>query len=181
MTTQVHTRSGKVAVGPPGGPTVTIPTRFVISVTDEPPYDLRLDVTWDPTLGRHTLHELTLTEQRGGDYVRMSRINQLALADVVERTLTADVLGEEGWPGVVTSHPGDDPIRVDALVYLLAYALGGQKPAATIAVARGLALSTGPKRAIHARQAGLIPPAEPGKASGKTNGEEPPAPRRHRS
>jgi hypothetical protein len=168
VTAQVQTRSGKVLVGPPKGPTVAIPTRFVISITNEPPYDLRLDVTWDPELGRHTLHELTLTAQHGGDYVRMSRINQLALADIIERALTADVLGEDGWPGVITDHPDADPIRVDALIYLLAYALAGQKPAATIAVARGLALSTGPKRAIHARQAGLIPPTEPGKASGNT-------------
>jgi hypothetical protein len=51
-------------------------------------------------------------------------------------------------------------------MYRLAYALGGQRPAATVAIARGLALSTGPKRAAHARQLSLIPPAEPGKASG---------------
>jgi hypothetical protein len=151
---------------------VTIPTRYVISVADEPPYDLCLDVTWDAVLGRHTLHELTLAEQDGGDYVRMSRINQLALADIIERTLTADVLGDAGWPGVVADHPDVDPIRVDALIYLLAFALGGQKPAATIAVARGLALSTGPKRAVHARQAGLIPPTDRGRAAGNTNGDE---------
>ena len=166
MATRVRKRSGSVKVGPPGGPTVTIPTRFVVSLTEEPPYDLELDVTWDPVLGRHTLHELTITEQPGGDYVRMSRINQLVLADVIERTLTADVLGEGGWPQVVADHPDVDQIVVDALIYRLAYALGGQKPAATIAIARGLALSTGPKRAGNARHAGLIPPAEPGKASG---------------
>lgn len=174
MTTHVPTRSGKVAVGPPGGPSVTIPTHFVISITDEPPYDLLLDVTWDPTLGRHTLHKLTLTEQAGGDYVRMSRVNQLALADLIERSLTDCILGDGGWPGLLAEHADEDPVRVDALIYLLAHALGGQKPAATIAVARGLALSTGPKRAIHARQAGLIPPAEPGKASGNTNGDNAP-------
>ena len=166
MSTTVLQRSGKVRVGPPNGPSVTIPARFVVTVTGEAPYDLRLDVTWDRDRARHTLHELTLTEQPGGEYVRMSRINQLALADVIERALTADVLGPDGWPGVVADHPHHDPTAVDALVYLLAYALGGQKPAATIAIARGLALSTGPKRAGHARQAGLIPPAEPGRASG---------------
>ena len=166
MTTRVERRSGKVTVGPPGGPTHTIPDRFVVSVTDVPPYDLRLDITWDPALGRHTLHQLTLTEQTDGDYVRMSRINQLALADLIERTLTDDVIGPDGWPTVVAQHPDADPVAVDALVYRLAYALGGQRPAATIAIARGLALSTGPKRAGHARQARLIPPAEPGKASG---------------
>jgi hypothetical protein len=145
---------------------MTIPTRFVVAVTGEPPHDLRLDVTWDPALGRHTLHQLTLTEQPGGEYVRMSRINHLALSDVIERVLTDDVLGPGGWPRVVADHPDDDQVAVDALVYRLAYALGGQKPAATVAIARGLALSSDPNRAAHARQAGLIPPAEPGNASG---------------
>ncbi len=127
---------------------------------------MRLDITWDPSLGRHTLHQLKLTEQAGRDYVRMSRINQLALADLIERTLTDDVIGPGGWPTIIARHPDADPVAVDALVYRLASALGGQRPAATIAIARGLALSTGPKRAGHARQAGLIPPAEPGNASG---------------
>jgi hypothetical protein len=167
MSARVVKRSGKVAVGPPGGPTVAIPTRFVVSITDEPPYDLLLDVTWDAGLGRHTLHQLTLTEQPGGPYVRMSQINQLALADIIERSLTEDVLGPGEWPGIVAAHADHDPVAVDALIYRLAFALGGQRPAATIAVARGLALSTGPKRAVHARQLGLIPPAaEPGKPAG---------------
>jgi hypothetical protein len=96
----------------------------------------------------------------------MSRVTRLALADIIERALTDDVLGPGGWPQVVADHPDHDQVAVDAIVYRLAYALGGQKPAATIAIARGLALSSGPKRAGHARQAGLIPPAEPGKASG---------------
>jgi hypothetical protein len=100
-------------------------------------------------------------------HVRMSRINQLALSDVIERALTDDVLAPGGWPTVVADHPDDDQVAVDAVVYRLAHALGGQKPAATVAIARGLALASGPKRAAHARQAGLIPPAEPGKASGR--------------
>jgi hypothetical protein len=166
MPARVQSRGATIKVGPPGGPTHTIHAAFTIWLTDEPPYDLRLDVTWDPSLGRHTLHELTMTEQPGGDYVRTSRINQLALADIVERTLTDAVLGPEGWPSVVAAHRDADPIALDALIYRLAYAVGGQRPAATIAMARGLALSTGPKRAAIARQAGLIPPAEPGKASG---------------
>src|SRR4051794_40317061 len=107
MTTRVERRSGKVTVGPPAGPTQTIPDRFAVSVTDEPPYDLRLDITWDPELGRHKLHKLTLTEQPGGDYVRMSRINHLALADIIERALTDDVIGPDGWPRIVTEHPDD--------------------------------------------------------------------------
>jgi hypothetical protein len=73
--------------------------------------------------------------------------------------------GPGGWQQLVAEHGDDDPIAVDALVYLLSHALGGQSPSATIAIARGLSPASGPKRAANARQAGLIPPAvEPGKA-----------------
>ena len=81
MATDVQTRAGKITVGPPDGPHVKIPAAYTITVTGEPPYDLRLDVTWDPSLGRHTLHELTITEQPDGVYVRMSQISQIALAE----------------------------------------------------------------------------------------------------
>ena len=99
-----------IAVGPPGGPLVKIPAAYTITVAGEPPYDLRLDVAWDPSLGRHTLHELTITEQPDGVYVRMSRISQIALAELIERSLVADVLGgPEGWPQLVAEHAEDDP------------------------------------------------------------------------
>ena len=157
-----------ITVGPPDGPHVKIPAAYTIAVTNEAPYDLRLDVTWDPNLGRHTLHELTITEQPDGVYVRMSEINQIALAEIIERSLVADVLGgPDGWQRLVEDHVDDDPVAVDALVYLLSHALGSQSPSATVAIARGLSQASGPKRAANARQAGLLPPAaEPGKASG---------------
>jgi hypothetical protein len=167
MTTSVQPRVGKITIGPTDGPHVKIPAAYTVIVTGEPPYDLRLDVTWDPVLGRHTLHELTVTEQPDGVYVRMSQIGQIALAEIIERSLVNDVLGgADGWQKFVAEHGDDDPVAVDALVYLLSHALGGQSPSATIAIARGLSPASGPKRAAHARQAGLIPPAvEPGKAS----------------
>ena len=48
------------------------PAAYTITVTGEALDDLRLDVTWDPDLGRHTIHELTITEHADGDYVRVS-------------------------------------------------------------------------------------------------------------
>jgi hypothetical protein len=170
MATNVQPRAGKkITVGAPDGPHIKIPAAYTITVTGEAPYDLRLDVTWDANLGRHTLHQLTITEQPDGDYVRMSQINQIALAEIIERSLANDVLGGPGgWQQLVAEHGDDDPIAVDALVYLLSHALGGQSPSATIAIARGLSPASGPKRAANARQAGLIPPAvEPGKAFAK--------------
>ena len=93
---------------------------------------MRLGVTWDANLGRHTLHELTITEQPDGVYVRMSQISQIALAEIIERSLVGDVLGgPDGWQQLVADHADDDPVAVDALVYLLSHALGGQSPSAT--------------------------------------------------
>ena len=129
MRTSVTHRAGSVTVGPPGGPHVKFPDHYTITITGEPPYDLVLDVTWDPALGRHTLHQLTITEQPGGDYVRMSRINQIALAEVIERCLVADVLGgPDGWQKLVADHLERDPVAVDALVYLLSHAARRTEP-----------------------------------------------------
>ena len=139
MTTDVKRRAGLITIGPADGPQVKIPAAYTITVTGEEPYDLRLDVAWDANLGRHTLHELTITEQPDGVYVRMSQINQIALAEIAERCLVADVLGgPDGWEKLVAEHADEDPVAVDALVYLLSHALGGQSPSATVAIARGL-------------------------------------------
>ncbi len=167
MKVDVQRKKGTVTVGPPQGPQRQIPAAFTITITDHEPYDLRLDVAWSPTMGRHTLRQLTITAQDGDEYVRMSQLNQIAFAKIVETALHDHVIGPDGWQQILDDHADHDPVAVDALIYLLSHALGGQRPAATIAIARGLSPATGPKRAAHARQAGLIPPAdEPGKASG---------------
>ena len=129
MTTDVRRRAGMISVGPPDGPQVKVPAAYTITVTGDPPYDLRLGVTWDANLGRHTLHELTITEQPDGVYVRMSQISQIALAEIIERCLVGDVLGgPDGWQQLVADHADDDPVAVDALVYLLSPPSVGRDP-----------------------------------------------------
>ena len=162
----VTRRRGSVEVGPPGGPSAKIPSGFSIKVRDAEHYDLDLDVAWDDTQGRLTLQRLVITAQPDGEYVRMSKISQIALAEVVATALERDVVGDHGWTQFVADHPDDDPVAVDALVYLISHALGGQKPSATVALARGLSPATGPKHVARARERGLIPPAEPGRSSG---------------
>jgi len=156
----------QVTVGPPGGPTYAIPAGFTITTTGEPPYDLRLRLAWSEAERRHTLREATFTSIDEREPVRMSKIMRVAIAELIERALQDHVLGEDGWPGVVAAQPSDaDQEHVDALVYLLSVALGGQRPSATVAVARGLSPASGPKRVSIARQLGLIPATEPGKPS----------------
>ncbi len=163
---KVTQRRGSVDVGPPGGPTLKIPSGFTIRATDVEPYDLELDVKWDPQHGRHTLRKLTIEARDDSDDVRMSKINQLKLREIVSTALVRELIGDGGWQQVVADHRDHDQVAVDALVYLLSHALGSQKPSATVATARGLSPATGPKRVSIARLLGLLPPAEPGKATG---------------
>jgi hypothetical protein len=165
MAYTVTPKTGRVTVGPPGGPTCTIPAGFTITTKGDSPYDLRLELAWNEREGRLTLREATFTATGEHEPVRMSWIMRIAIAEVIERVLQAHVLGEAGWPGVVAAHPEADQEHIDALVYLLSVALGGQRPSATVALARGLSPASGPKRVSIARQAGLIPATEPGKPS----------------
>lgn len=163
---KVTQRRGAVEVGPPGGPKLKIPSAFTIRVTDLEPYDLELHVQWDPSHGRHTLRKLTIEAVDEGDYVRMSKINQLKLREIVSTALAQELIGDGGWQRIVTDHSHHDAVAVDALIYLVSHALGSPKPSATVALARGLSPATGPKRVSIARLLGYLPPAEPGKATG---------------
>ncbi|WP_040491848.1 hypothetical protein [Ilumatobacter nonamiensis] len=152
------------SVGPPGGPTVTVPSSFTIKVTDLEPYDLRFETKWDERERRLTIREATFLTA-GDEPVRMAGIIRVAIGDLVDQAMEAEVLGERGWPGVVEDHPDEEQERVDALVYLLSVALGSPKPSANVAIARGLSPASGPKRVGAARKAGLLPATESGRPS----------------
>lgn len=155
---------GREVVGPPGGPTIKIPSAFTIHVTDLEPYDLRFETKWDDGERRLTIREATFLSS-GDEPVRMAGIIRVAIGDLVDQAMEAEVLGERGWPGVVEDHPDVDQERVDALVYLLSVALGSPKPSANVAIARGLSPASGPKRVGAARKLGLLPATESGKPS----------------
>ena len=144
---------------------MTVPTSFTIVVTDNPPYDLRFETAWNDNERRLTIREATFTATDDDEPVRMASIIRVAVGDIADRAMEQEVLGERGWEGVVADHPDDDPIRVDALVYLLSVALGSPKPSANVAIARGLSPASGPKRVGAARKAGLLPETESGKPS----------------
>lgn len=165
MRFDVEIGRGRESVGPPGGPSVTVPTSFTISVTDHPPYDLRFRTVWNDNERRLTIREATFSATTDDEAVRMASMIRVAVADIVDRAMEQEVLGERGWEGVVADHPDDDPICVDALVYLLSVALGSPKPSANVALARGLSAASGPKRVGAARKAGLLPETESGKPS----------------
>ena len=163
MRVDVTASRARVDVGPPGGPTVPVPERFTITVTDSPPYDLRFVTEWDATEGRHTIREATFLA--AGDSVRMSSIIRVPIAETVSAAIEARVLDERSWAGLVADHVDHPVEQVDALVYLVSVAVGSAKPSANVAIARGLSPASGPKRVGAARKSGLLPETESGRAA----------------
>ncbi|MCB0969180.1 MAG: hypothetical protein KDB37_20300 [Ilumatobacter sp.] len=163
MSVQVKASRARVDVGPPDGPTLSIPTRFTIEVTDTPPYDLTFVTEWDDDEGRHVVRSASFVGN--DDAVRMSSIIRVPIAETVSAAIESYVLDERGWSGIVADHPDESGEAVDALVYLASVAVGSPKPSANVALARGLSPASGPKRVGMARKLGLIPEAESGKPS----------------
>ena len=157
---------GRVVVGPPGGPTETIPASVTVTITDTLPYDVEARLEWSPTVGKLAIRKICCTALPGGDDVSPIGIARIALRDTVQAALEAEYLGGTGWPGLLAKHGDHDPLSVDALIYLLAVAFQSAKPTVTVALARGLSPASGPKRVLAARKAGLLPETEPGKAAG---------------
>jgi hypothetical protein len=157
---------GRISVGPPGGPTETIPASVGVVITDTLPYDVEVRLEWDTTVGRLAVRKICCTAVAGGDDVSPAGIARMALRETVQAALKTEYLGGTSWRGVLDKHRDRDPLAVDALIYLLAVAFQSPKPTATVALARGLSPASGPKRVLAARKAGLLPETEPGKPAG---------------
>ena len=157
---------GRIRVGPPAGPTETIPASVTVVITDTSPYDVDVRLEWSPTEGKLAVRRVCCTALPGGDDVSPAGIARIALRDTIQAALEAEYLGGTGWSGLIEKHRDRDPLAVDALIYLLAVSLQSMKPTVTVALARGLSPASGPKRVLAARRAGLLPEAEPGKSAG---------------
>jgi len=166
MRIDVTSGRGRISVGPPGGPTETIPASVKVTITDALPYDVEARLEWSPTVGKLAVRKICCTALPGGDDVSPTGIARIALRDTIQIALETEYLGGTGWPGLLDKHRDHDPLAVDALIYLLAVALQSPKPTATVALARGLSPASGPKRVLTARKAGLLPETEPGKSAG---------------
>ncbi len=157
---------GRISIGPPSGPTETIPASVTIAITDTLPYDVEARLEWSPTVGKLVVRKVCCTAVPAGEDVSTAGIARIALRDTIQAALEAEYLGGTGWHGLLDKHRGHDPLAVDALIYLLAVAFQSPKPTATVALARGLSPASGPKRVLAARKAGLLPETEPGRAAG---------------
>lgn len=166
MHIDVASGRGRITIGPPGGPTETIPAAVTVTITDTLPYDVEARLEWSSTVGRLAVRKVCCTAVPGAEDVSPAGIARIALRDTIQIALETEYLGALGWSGLVERHRDRDQLAVDALVYLLALALQSPKPTSTVATARGLSPASGPKRVLAARRAGLLPPTEPGKPAG---------------
>jgi hypothetical protein len=166
MQIDVTAGRSRVKVGPPDGPQVSIPGSLRIELSDIEPYDVELRLEWVAEEARLSVRKITYSSHPLRESVRVSQISKIPLGDVLKGALETECIGVAGWSGIVDQFSDYDKEHVDALVYLLAVALDSPRPSATVATARGLSPSSGPKRVADARKAGLIPKTEPGRASG---------------
>ena len=80
---------GRITVGPPGGPTETIPASVTVTITDTYPYDVEARLEWSPTVGKLAVRKVCCTALPGGDDVSPTGIARIALRDTIQ-TSTGD-------------------------------------------------------------------------------------------
>ena len=133
MHIDVASGRGRITIGPPGGPTETIPAAVTVTITDTLPYDVEARLEWSPTVGRLAVRKVCCTAVPGAEDVSPAGIARIALRDTIQIALETEYLGALGWSGLVERHRDRDQLAVDALVYLLALALQSPKPTSTVA------------------------------------------------
>ena len=100
---------GRISVGPPAGPTETIPASVTVTITDTFPYDVEARLEWSPTVGKLAVRRVCCTALPGGDDVSPTGIARIALRETIQTVLETEYLGGTSWPGVLDRHRDHDP------------------------------------------------------------------------
>ena len=95
---------GRIAIGPPGGPTETIPAAVTVTITDTVPYDVEARLEWSPTVGKLAVGQVCCTALPGGEDVSPAGIARIALRNTFNTALETEYLGGTGWPGLLAKH-----------------------------------------------------------------------------
>lgn len=161
----VTTTNGHVTIGP-REIARHIPRSARITLTGAIPYDVDIHLIWDDGEQRLVADHVGITRRPDGPAVRASDLTAIKFSQLIEETLVAEVLDHRGWNGIVKDHPDADPAAVDALIYALAHALGGQRPTQTVALARCLRPGSAIKRVMRARELGYLGQATKGRSGG---------------
>src|SRR3954451_17230995 len=103
---------GRVSVGPPGGPSETIPASVTVTITDTVPYDVEARLEWSPTVVKLAVRSIRCSALPGGDDASPAGIARITLRDTVQTALESEYLGGTGWPGLLDKHRDRDPLAV---------------------------------------------------------------------
>src|SRR3954452_8617768 len=101
---------GRITVGPPGGPSETIPAAVTVTITDTVPYDVEARLEWSPTVGKLTVRRVCCTAVPGGEDVSPAGIAAIASRGTVQTALEAGCLGGTGWPGLLAKYGDHGPL-----------------------------------------------------------------------
>ena len=74
---------GRITVGPPGGPSETIPAAVTVTITDTVAYDVEARLEWSPTVGKLAVRRDCCSALPGGDDVSPAGLARIALRDTV--------------------------------------------------------------------------------------------------
>src|SRR6187402_3498751 len=83
---------GRITVGPPGGPTETIPASVTVTITDTFPYDVEARLEWSPAVGKLAVRKVCCIALPGGDDVSPIGIARIALRDTIQTALESEYL-----------------------------------------------------------------------------------------
>ena len=157
---------GRISVGPPGGPTETIPASVTVTITDTFPYDVEARLEWSPTVGKLAVRKVCCIALPGGDDVSPLGIARMSLRDTIQAALETEYLGGTGWPGLLDKHSDRDAARRRCVDLPARRRIPKPETHRHRCPRPGLSPASGPKRVLAARKSGLLPETEPGKPAG---------------
>src|SRR3954470_5483372 len=85
MRIEITPGRGRVSVGPPGGPTETIPASVTVTITDTVPYDVEARLEWSPTVGKLAVRKVCCSSVPAGDDVSPAGMAGIALRDTIQK------------------------------------------------------------------------------------------------
>jgi len=170
MTEQFSTGGGLVAVGPGLATWTEMRGKFD---GDTLPYDVTLELVFDPAMNRMVASALTCTQREDGPPVTTEGIRRIPVRDLT-RTLVAGNLidvNRSGAVAILSKEPGeltaagptDEALRAVAWVYRIAY-LASDSPTAAVSQRFGLSRDTASRWVAMARKRGFLGRAQRRKA-----------------
>ena len=94
---------GRISVGPPGGPTETIPATVTLTITDTFAFDIEARLEWSPTVGKLAFAGSAVRPVPGGDDVSPTGIAHMGLRENIDAALEPSTSAPPAGPDFSTS------------------------------------------------------------------------------